>query len=109
VRFEQNLQVRLRERYRRLYKTDFSVYGRELGYFQNFIMSTPVLRAIVESLERVEADLDAEKWVSENFTYQGYDWPPSEAGRAKIIWWLMSQWSQLDRPSQQRQLKRGIA
>jgi hypothetical protein len=94
VRYEQNLQVQLRERYRRLYKTDFSVYGRELGYFQNFIMSTPALRAIVENLERAEADLDADKWVSENFSYQGYDWPPSEAGRAKIVWWLMGQWSQ---------------
>lgn len=93
MRYEQGLQVRLRERYRRLYKTDSAVYSREMSYFRQFILSTPALRAIVENLERAEPDLEPDKWVTEHFQWQGYDWPPSETGRAKVVWRLINRWA----------------
>jgi len=93
MRYEQGLQVQLRERYRRLFKTGHEVYSREADYFRQFILRTPALRAIVESLERAEPDLDPDRWVTDHFNWQGYDWPPSETGRAKIVWRLINRWA----------------
>jgi hypothetical protein len=93
MRYEQGLQIRLRERYRRLFKTGHEVYSREVNYFRQFILGTPALRAIVETLERAEPDLDPDQWVSEHFDFHSYDWPPSETGRAKVVWRLINRWA----------------
>jgi hypothetical protein len=93
MRYEQGLQIRLRERYRRLFKTGYEVYSREASYFRQFILGTPALRAIVETLERSEPDLDPDQWVADHFDNQGYDWPPSETGRAKVVWRLINRWA----------------
>lgn len=87
--YERDIQVRLQQRYRRLYKTKYDVYEREAAYFHKFIRDTPVLRAIVETLEHAEPELDADRWISERFSWQTYDWPTSEVGRAKVIWRLI--------------------
>ncbi len=89
MRYERDLQVRLRERYRRLFKTDYQVYGREANYFRQYILGVPALRAIIDSISRDEPDLDADKWIAEQFTWQTYDWPESEVGRAKVAWRLI--------------------
>jgi hypothetical protein len=52
MKYERDLQVRLRERYRRLYKTDYDQYGREANYFRVFVLKVPALRSIVESISR---------------------------------------------------------
>jgi len=93
MHFERDLQVRLNQRYRRLYKTDGNGYDREIGYFRQFVLSSPALRSIVDSLSRLEPDLDPEQWIKDNFNLRGYDWPDSEAGRAKVVWCLINQWA----------------
>jgi hypothetical protein len=93
MHFERDLQVKLNTRYRRLYKTDYDVFGRQAAFFRQFILSSPALRAIVENLDRLEPDLDPAQWVSEKFTWQEYDWPESEAGRAKVVWYLLGGWA----------------
>jgi hypothetical protein len=100
MRYEQGLQVRLRERYRRLFKTDYEVYSREAEYFRQFILGTPALRAIVEALERAEPELDANQWINQHFDFHGYDWPPSEIGRAKVVWRLLNRFADGESPLQ---------
>jgi hypothetical protein len=86
MKYERDLQVRLRERYRRLYKTDYDQYGREASYFRVFVLKVPALRSIVESISRSEPDLDADEWIQEKFADQSYQFPDTEEGRAKVIW-----------------------
>jgi hypothetical protein len=93
MNYERDLQVRLRERYKRLFKSSEGVYDRECGYFRQFVMSSPALKAIVDAIEQIESDLDPEQWVAENFQNRSYDWPPTETGRAKVAWWLLGQWT----------------
>lgn len=92
MRYERDLKVRLQEQYRRLFKTPFDTYTTQLGYFRDFIYSTPALRALVEHINAQSPDVSPEDWVAE-FTYQTYSWPPTEAARAKVIWHLMNKWA----------------
>jgi hypothetical protein len=96
VKFQRDLQVRLQERYRRLYKAGAKLYKNEAGYLIGFIRSTPALRSLIEDVERSEPDLDPTAWVAENFTWNTARWPESEVGRAKVAWQLLRQWAQED-------------
>jgi hypothetical protein len=93
VRYERDLQVRIRERYRRLFKTDHDVYRREAQYFRTFILDVPALRAIVESIGRSEPELDPDQWIAEKFEWQSYDFPETELGRAKVVWRLLERFA----------------
>lgn len=94
MRYERDLQVRLRERYRRLFKTDFRVYQREASYFRTFALGVPALRAILEAISRTEPELDADKWIEQQFNRRDYDFPETEAGRAKVAWRLLERIAQ---------------
>lgn len=94
MRYERDLQVRLRERYKRLFKTDHDSYGIQCSYIRDFIQKSPALRAIVEQLEHSLPELDAAKWVEENFDYRNHKWPNSEQGRAKIVWHMLDAWAE---------------
>ncbi len=96
MNFQRDLQVRLQERYRRLYKAGFKLYKGEAGYLVNFIRSTPALRYLIEDVERSEPDLDPAAWVSEHFGFHQAAWPESEIGRTKVAWYLLQQWTQDD-------------
>lgn len=89
MRYEQNLQAQLRERYRQLFKSGFVAYRRHMEYLRQFIVKTPVLAAIVESIQRSESDLDPDQWFREHFQFNGYDFPESEVGLAKLVWRIM--------------------
>ena len=58
MNFQRDLQVRLQERYRRLYKAGYQLYKNEAAFLVEFIRSTPALRYLVENLERSVPDLD---------------------------------------------------
>ncbi|HEX6341381.1 hypothetical protein [Umezawaea sp.] len=89
MRYERDLQVRIRERYKRLFKTGHDVYDVQCGYVRDFILKSPALRAIVEQLEHSLPELDATKWVADNFDYHNHKWPNSEQGRAKVVWHML--------------------
>lgn len=89
MRYERDLQVRLRNQYRRLFKADYHIYKREAEYFRTFITESPVLLAVMESMKASTTELDADKWLAEKFTWQVYDVPETEAGRAKVAWRLI--------------------
>lgn len=86
MRYEQNLQAQLRERYRQLFKAGFVAYRQHTNYYRQFILKTPVLAAIVENIQRLEPDIDPDQWYREHFQFNGYDLPESEAGLAKLSW-----------------------
>jgi hypothetical protein len=91
VRYERDLQVKLRERYRRLFKTDSqTAFIREMSYFRTFLLGSPVLKAIIENIATSQPELDPDQWVKEHPSRGNYDWPTSESGRAKVVWHLMS-------------------
>lgn len=96
MNYQRDLQVRLQERYRRLYKANFHLYRHEAGFLISFIRDTPALRFLVENVERVEPDLDPATWVSGHFGWQQANWPPTEEGRAKVAWHLLQEWSQAE-------------
>lgn len=96
MNFQRDLQVRLQERYRRLYKTGFQLYKNEAGFLVSFIRDTPALRYLVENVERCEPDLDPATWVTEHFGWNQADWPPSEEGRVKVAWHLLQEWATTD-------------
>lgn len=89
MRYERELQVQLRERYRRLYKTDAQGHYTQSGYIRDFILKSPALRAIVEHVERSEPDLDPTEWMKAKFANRSYEWPANEQAKAKVAWHLM--------------------
>jgi hypothetical protein len=96
VNYQRDLQVRLQERYRRLYKAGFRQYTDEAGYLVAFIRGTPALRYIVEDLERSEPEIDPPTWIEQHVTLQRVEWPPTEKGRCKVAWHLLQEWTQAD-------------
>jgi len=91
VKYQQASQVRLQERYRRLYKAHYRTYHNEAGYLISFIRKTPALRFIIEGVERF--DLDVEAWKSEHLGRHNLSLPPTEIGRAKLAWFLLNRWA----------------
>jgi hypothetical protein len=88
---DKGLQIRLQERYRRLAKSGYEVFHREMGYLRDFVLGSPRLHAIVEALDRAEPSLSPADWVESHFINRSYDWPPTEAGRAKVIWHIVQE------------------
>lgn len=94
MKYQQNLQVRLQERFKRLFKADYNIYPREVQYFVDFVDKTPALRSMVQMIERSLPDLDPAAWVQQHFGHREYDWPDSEIGRAKVAWHLLTRWAE---------------
>ncbi|WIY05523.1 hypothetical protein QRX60_17340 [Amycolatopsis mongoliensis] len=90
MKYEQNLQIKLRDRYRRLYKTGQDAYVTECRYLRSFVLNSPALRAIVESVQRFDPEFIAKDWIDQNINSDGYDWPNTEEGRAKVVWQLLN-------------------
>lgn len=96
MNFQRDLQVRLQERYRRLYKVDYQLYKNEAGYLVSYIRSTPALRYLIEDVERSHPEIDPATWITERFGWHQAEWPETETGRAKVAWHLLQQWAQED-------------
>ena len=91
MRYQEDLQVAVRERFRRLMITTFSSAGHEVSLTVDWISSRPALVAILTEAEAVEPDLDFDSFRT-TFNDYGttFTWPSrTEAGRASLIWKLM--------------------
>jgi hypothetical protein len=93
MRYTQSSQIRLQERYSRLYKASWKAYSTEAGYLVAFIQQTPALNAIVQNLERLSPELDPPAWTASIFGSNQVEFPPTEIGRAKLAWHLLRVWS----------------
>ena len=96
MKYQRGLQVKLQERYRRLYKSDENSYLTEIRYFHNFLLSVPVIKAILTTLVEGERDFDGDAWFSANFRHKNYSWPRSEGAKLKLVWELIEQWAAIE-------------
>lgn len=86
MRFQEALQVRLQERYRRLAKSSVDSYAANTRYFVTWADSTPSLAAVLAAIERAEPELDAAEWYkAAEQERRGNEWPDTEVGRAKVV------------------------
>jgi hypothetical protein len=94
VKYQQDLQVKLQERYRRLYKAGSNAYEHEARYLCEFIRSVPSLSFLVDAIERSEPDLDPAQWKADHIGWNNFGLPPTEAGRAKLCWFLLNEFAE---------------
>ncbi len=91
MRYQQDLQVSLRERLRRLLVAHWTAAGTELRLTVDWTNKQPALRAILAEAECAEPDLDVETLDQSMRNAHGdFVWPcQTEAGRAALVWALM--------------------
>jgi hypothetical protein len=100
MRVQQDLQVALRERYRRCLTQDFRNLAHETRMVRNWMRNQPALSAIIEQAERTEPDVDVSGWIK-TCRGHGLSWPSTtEEGRAALSWGLMN--AVADDPDEQR-------
>lgn len=92
MRHQQDLQVALRDRLRRLMTTGFRTYGHEVHLICDWMRAQPALRGLLDELAVGEPDVSVEEWVGTCNNRQGLSWPTStEAGRARLVWaWMQT-------------------
>jgi hypothetical protein len=103
LRYQQDLQVNLRDRLRRLLVADCEDAGHEVRLVTGWIEQQPALRAILAEAERAEPDLDRDglgNALSQGGSGLGrsFRWlSQTEAGRATLVWHLMRRMAAEDR------------
>ncbi len=92
MRYRQDLQVALRNRYARLLQTGYQPYGQELRLVRDWIAAQPALAAIVRAAVGASPDLSVDEWL-EHSGSRGVTWPDGvdERSRAALVWLLMSE------------------
>jgi hypothetical protein len=91
---QRSLQIGLQERYRALAKAQYGYFGEKAAYLRNYVAEHAALAAIVRSLDDLAPELDPAAWVAEHSVHrQGIDLPPTEAGHAKLLWYLLGCWA----------------
>lgn len=95
MRFQQDLQVSIHERLRRLLAANHEDASHEVRLVTDWIDQQPALQAILAEAQRAEPDLDPQALVSAlkdggSGLSRSFRWPSqTEAGRTLIIWQLM--------------------
>lgn len=99
MRYQQDLQVSLRERLRRLMTAHYAAGGHEVRLVVDWINKQPALRAALADAERVEPDLDVDAFIAYlNGLHGSFAWPShTDDGRATLIWGLMRHIADRDR------------
>jgi hypothetical protein len=91
VKYQQDLQVQLRERYRRLVTTDYSGANHEVGLVVGWAERQSAIVALITEAEQVEPGLDFDEFVVAFKSQRGgVPWTSrTEAGRAVLSWRMM--------------------
>lgn len=103
MRYQQDLQVSLRDRLRRLMVANCEDAGHEVRLVTDWITQRPALRAILAETEQAEPGLDHDSLVSALEQGGGgigrqFRWPSQkEESRAALIWHLMQRIAAEDR------------
>jgi hypothetical protein len=102
MRYEEDLQLKVRERYRRLLTSNYTAWGTTLKVTRDWILGQRPLTLLLTEAARAEPDLDPPTWVSETIGNQGFsDWPhTTEDGQATLCWAIMNQWAEEVDPRQ---------
>ncbi|MFD0425296.1 hypothetical protein [Streptomyces parvus] len=90
MKYQQRLQVAVRERLRKLMTAPFSSAGHEVHLAVTWINSQPALRGLLEEAAQAEQDLDYERFRAGMDGDLQFIWcSQTEEGRATLIWRLM--------------------
>ncbi|MEU5646639.1 hypothetical protein [Streptomyces milbemycinicus] len=90
MKYQQRLQVAVRERLRKLMTAPYSSAGHEVHLAVTWINSQPALRCLLEEAARKEPDLDREKFRTGLSRSGRFFWSSrTEEGRASLVWELM--------------------
>ncbi|MGB8379654.1 MAG: hypothetical protein WCG47_00170 [Dermatophilaceae bacterium] len=91
MRLQQDLQVALRERYRRCLIQGYETLPHETALTRDWIHKQPALAALLEDATRAEPDLDVDEWLGSYNNYGRFSWTSkSEAGRARLAWAIIN-------------------
>ncbi|MEV7010230.1 hypothetical protein [Streptosporangium sp. NPDC051022] len=96
MRYQQDLQVALRDRLRRVMTEHFMTAGHQVRLIVDWIATQPPLVAILAEAQRAEPDLDLDEFIKSFervFTWSSR----TEEGQAALIWKLMQQVADEDR------------
>lgn len=88
MRFNEGLQVRLQERYRRLYKANWQSYRSHAKYLVDWLSKQPALVSILDAVDRSEPEFDPETWLNSQ-EHRFVRYPENETAFAKLAWWLL--------------------
>lgn len=89
MRYQQDLQVALRERLRRVLSAHWEDFDHELDLTTAWLNKQPALMAILTAAEGVEPDLDYDAW-TKTFEERELTWPVrTESGKTTLVWTLM--------------------
>ncbi|TQJ37025.1 hypothetical protein [Streptomyces sp. SLBN-115] len=90
MKYQQRLQVAVRERLRKLMTAPYSSASHEVHLAVTWINSQPALKGLLEEASRAEPGVDRERFRT-GLTRSGrFVWPSrTEQGRAALIWELM--------------------
>lgn len=103
MRLQQDLQVKLRHRLRRLLTVTHEGAAHETRLVADWIAMQPSLVASLTAAARVEPELEIEDWLSKIYDMDGGLWWPSETeeGRATSAWAFVQHIADADRASTQ--------
>ncbi|MET7549744.1 hypothetical protein ABZS95_38270 [Streptomyces sp. NPDC005479] len=97
MKYQQRLQVAVRERLRKLMTAPFSSAGHEVHLAVTWIKNQPALRGLLEEAARKEPELDREKFQTGLSRSGRFFWPSrTEEGRATLVWELMQDVAKAD-------------
>lgn len=89
MRWRQDLQVKLRSRYRRLYTAGYSRLSYEMDQVVSWITNQSALVSILEEARLSETLPPVDEWLP-SVGRQDWSWPSrTEAGRAVLVWDLI--------------------
>lgn len=90
MRYQEDLQVMLRDRLRRLMTTEHHTYAYEVALITEWMGKQPAIRALLEGISTEDAEISVNEWVTQIQSQRGLFWPTtSEAGRANLVWRLL--------------------
>ena len=84
-----DLRSKLEDRKNRLYQIGFSQYETELRFFLQFLDNNPYLRALLHTIE-ADKSVNFAEWCKTDAKRFQVKFPPSEAGRAKVCYAILS-------------------
>lgn len=96
MKSQRDLKISLQERYKRVYAAPSGTFENEVRYFWDYLQARPLLRALIDEVERFAPAFDAAAWFQAQ-TNDDYDrrgdlgWPDTESERAKVLVWLTRQ------------------
>ncbi|RAS59266.1 hypothetical protein C8D87_115127 [Lentzea atacamensis] len=89
MRAQEDLQVAIRERFRRLMTAHYEDFSHQIDLTTAWIEKQPALASILVAAEQVEPELDFDGWLA-MLTNRRMSWPAStEEGKATLVWRLM--------------------